>query len=272
MPRLSRITLYPVKALPGVEVSHCAFTRNGALAHDREYALFDSGGYINGKRRPEVHTLDASCKVIGASVQVHLRTAHGEETFDLDPHAGSASDHERLQARLAEHFRGPVRIGRQTEGGFPDDPDSPGPTVISAASLAEVAAWFPALGGDIRHRFRANLEFDDCPAFWEDRLYGAEGEPVAFRIGEATLLGINPCRRCVVPSRDPSTGEAASGFQRTFVERRRATLPAWAERSRFDMYYRLAVNTRASGDLSGSTICVGDAVEIIEQPRGAPGG
>jgi MOSC domain-containing protein len=155
-----------------------------------------------------------------------------------------------------------VRIARDPEGGFPDDLESPGPTVISTATLQEVAGWYPGHNEhDMRCRFRANLEFDDCPAFWEDQLYGDPDSVVNFRIGEVRFSGINPCQRCVVPTRDPSTGDELAGFQSTFTTRRRATLPAWANRARFDFFYRLAVNTRIAASETGKTIRVGDRVE-----------
>src|SRR5581483_2540325 len=91
--------------------------------------------------------------------------------------------------------------------GFPDDLNAPGPTVISTATLRTVASWFPGLTvDDMRLRFRANLEIDGVEPFWEDRLYGEQGESVTIRIGRVTIEGVNPCQRCVVPTRDPSTG------------------------------------------------------------------
>ena len=58
------------------------------------------------------------------------------------------------------------------------------------------------------------------------------------------MEGTNPCQRCVVPTRDSLTGAASSGFATEFARRRAATLPPWADRRRFDHFYRLTVNTR----------------------------
>ena len=59
---------------------------------------------------------------------------------------------------------------------------------------------------------------------------------------------MNPCARCVVPSRDPRTGEALAGFQKRFADLRRAALAAEVDATPFTHTYRLAVNTRlASG-------------------------
>lgn len=264
MPRLARITVYPLKSLPGVDVDHATLTAGGALRHDREYALVDArGNFINGKRTPAIHRLDASCALDGDAVRVTLPSGAGVETFALDDGARQAA----LEARLSHYFGEPVQLERDTNGGFPDDPDASGPTVISTASLAAAATWYAGFtAADMRRRFRANLEIDDCPAFWEDRLFGDPGATVKFRVGEVQLLGTNPCKRCVVPTRDPSSGDELAGFQRTFVQQRRDTLPGWASRARFDFYYRFATNTRAAdgaADTEGKRIRVGDAVEIV---------
>ena len=65
---------------------------------------------------------------------------------------------------------------RQDASRLPHDTDASGPTVISAATLAAVSAWFPGLTPqDTRLRFRTNLEISGVPAFWEDRLFGSPG-------------------------------------------------------------------------------------------------
>ena len=264
MTKLARITIYPVKALPGVDVRQATFGERGGLCHDREYALMDQhGNFINGKCNAGIHRLDASCEVRGDDIVIAIGQGRDNQPFVLGNRKERHADLTALEARLAHDLGETVRIERDPAGGFPDDLESPGPTVISTASLQEVAGWYPGLKAqDIRRRFRANLEFDDCPAFWEDHLYGNPGSVVAFRIGEVSLLGNNPCQRCAVPARNPSTGDEIAGFQRTFAARRRETLPPWANRAYFDFFYRLAVNTRIEASETGKTIRVGDRVEI----------
>jgi len=63
-----------------------------------------------------------------------------------------------------------------------------------------------------RARFRANLEVDGVPPFWEDQLYGQRGTTVRFSIGDFLFDGVNPCQRCVVPARDPITGQDNQDF------------------------------------------------------------
>ena len=102
-------------------------------------------------------------------------------------------------------------------------------------------------------------------AFSEDRLVAVEGGAVPFQVGAATLYGTNPCQRCVVPTRSPETGESWTGFQRAFAQHRQAEFPPWGERSRFNHFYRLAVNTLVRGN-QRQPIQVGDAVRLVSVP------
>ncbi|MGH8563795.1 MAG: MOSC domain-containing protein [Gammaproteobacteria bacterium] len=90
------------------------------------------------------------------------------------------------------------------------------------------------------------------------------GTTVRFTVGAVRFEGTNPCQRCVVPTRDPLTGTEDRGFQKTLAARRAETLPAWAPRSRFNHFYRLAVNMRIPPSEAGKPILVGDPVEITD--------
>jgi uncharacterized protein YcbX len=76
----------------------------------------------------------------------------------------------------------------------------------------------------VRRRLRANVEVLGVPAFWEDRFVG-ERAP-SFEAGGIHFDGVTPCGRCVVPSRDPNTGEDKESFRKTFIENRRETFPS----------------------------------------------
>ncbi|MEO1069043.1 MAG: MOSC domain-containing protein, partial [Cyanobacteria bacterium J06638_6] len=105
-------------------------------------------------------------------------------------------------------------------------------------------------------------EIDGVPAFWEDQLFGPDSAPVRFAIGDVVLEGINPCQRCIVPTRDALTGAATDRFQKTFAQQRVTTLPAWTHPSRFNHFYRLAVNTNIPNQ-GGKFLRVGDNVSLI---------
>jgi uncharacterized protein len=144
---------------------------------------------------------------------------------------------------LSNFFGIDIHLQRNTSIGFPDDTISPSPTIISTATLVEVASWFPGVSPDeMRSRIRANLEIDGVPAFWEDRLFAENDSTRTFRIGNVIFEGINPCQRCVVLTRDSLTGKAYPHFQKIFTTKRQESLPNWVKISRFNHFYRLSVN------------------------------
>jgi uncharacterized protein len=258
-PLVARLRVYPFKSLDGVDVGEATLVERGALRYDRAFALAGAGGdFVNGKREPRVHELrvgyDADLtRAMFVSPRIETPQAF---VFGADP--------AQLTAWLTRHFEREIALQCDLAGGFPDDTKAPGPTVISTATLIEVASWFPGLtADDVRRRLRANIEVDGVPAFWEDGLFAAAGDVVAFRAGGVVLAGTNPCARCIVPSRDALTGAPLPGFSKIVSERRKATLPRWAERSRFDHFYRLSLNTQAAPGQTGRAIRVGDTIERL---------
>ncbi len=158
-----------------------------------------------------------------------------------------------------------VELKEDTFRGFPDDLEAYGPTVVARPTIIEVGKWFNINEEESRLRFRTNLELDgeNLPPFWEDRLYSKKGEVVWFRIGDVKIGGVNPCRRCPIPTRNPLTGEELKEFKKRFEELRKKTLPPWAERSRFDTYYRLTVNTIIPQTEAGKILRAGAKFELL---------
>ena len=258
MAGLAKICVYPIKSLPGVSLESIDVLRSGALKFDRRWAICDvSGHVVNAKRTAAIHRIDATFDLYAMTATLSIRD-HGEAvTFSLE------GDTEPMEGWLSDFFEAPVRLLENPGAGYPDDTDSPGPTVISTATLEAVAAWFPGLTlEETRRRFRANLEIGDVEPFWEDRLVGAYDQSIPFRIGSVEFEGVNPCQRCPVPTRDSSTGEVTPRFVPQFAAQRQATLPSWAAVDRFTHYYRLAVNTRPAVTHRGGKIFVGDAVSL----------
>lgn len=259
MPYLAGIYIHPVKSLEPVSVQEARILRSGALEGDRAYGIFDADGkFVNGKRNAKVHLLRSNYDGFTGELRLGRAETGLTAAFHIE------RERDKIAAWLSEFFGIPVSFRHNAEVGFPDDLDCPGPTVISTATYAEVARWFPPLEiGEIRTRFRANLEIGGVPPFWEDRLYGVKDSLVRFRVGESLLDGNNPCRRCAVPPRNPATGEGYPEFSQIFRQQREKTLPPWAERSRFDHFYRLAVNTKVPPGQAGKLLRVGDEVAII---------
>jgi hypothetical protein len=301
MPVLDRITIYPVKSLDGLDVAEARVLSCGGLEHDRRWQLVDmEGRVVNAKRTPLCHAIRAEFDLggVGGLPAAAGHTIH----LAIDPAAVTARaipGIERLAGLAAESFplvpgpEGPcgwlsealgvgVLLLERAEGGFPDDRDAAGPTLVSTATLEAVAGWFRIDVAECRRRFRANLEVGGCDAFWEDSLASPARpdlqplatelgpdlpadpyadlpppEPREFSIGAAQFRAVNVCRRCVVPTRDSRTGAVTEQFRDVFEAWRGRTLPADVDAAAWSHRYRLAVNTAR---VRAAVISVGKAV------------
>lgn len=250
-PHISRIRLYPIKALDGVPVTEARVLPSGALEHDREWAIVTTAGEIvNGRRTPLVHRLRSSYDASFEHVTINGTTFRiGDEALD---------------AFLSDYFGERVAL-RHFPRGTPDHlKRMPGPSIVSAATLTEVASWSNVSVDEIRRRFRITLEIDGVAPFWEDQLVRT-AHATNVRIGDTRVSVMEHCARCVVPSRNPDSGDAIAGFQKAFLMRRREQLPEWSEQAAFPHFYHLGVLTRAEGD----AIRVGDDL-VVEGPGARP--
>jgi uncharacterized protein YcbX len=261
MPHLAHVLIYPIKSLDGISVSSATVLASGALKHDREFAIVDAQGrFVNGKHNAQVHLLRSHFSLSHRTVTLQIQGTPTQQIFHLD------DQRDALEAWLSDFFGFSVQLQQNLNTGFPDDTESPGPTVISTATLIEVASWFPGISLDeMRRRIRANIEIDDVPAFWEDQLFSATGDTVSFQIGNVEFKGINPCQRCVVPTRDSLTATPYPYFQKTFITKRKETLHSWVAASRFNHFFRLSVNTRISKTQKDKSIHLGDTVEVYSR-------
>lgn len=257
---VSRILVFPVKSLDGLAVACSRVLPSGALEHDRAWALFDANGkFVNGKRHAAIHRLRSHIDLDARTLTLRDEKGRGSRVFSID------ADGDSIESWFQDYFGFPVVFGNNFELGFPDDTDSPGPTIISVATLVEIGSWFGLPIEEVRARFRTNIEIDGVPPFWEDRLFGPAGTNVRFRVGSMVFEGVNPCQRCIVPPRNPWTGALDDTFVRRFTELRKNTLPSWSTRERFNHFYRVAINTRQHGEQSGKVLHVGDRLEILEE-------
>ncbi len=258
-PKLGRIRIYPFKSLPGYEVASSGFNQNGGLINDRRYAFaLPSGKFFNAKSDARLHQIRLRFCREAQSYRFSLPCA--QESLEWQ----TADSFQKLEDWIKKHFNVTIVIQESVEQGFPDDLVAPGPTIISTETIRTIASWYPDISEErIRRRLRTNLEIENVPAFWEDQLFGEKDKSgVPFKIGNAQLIGTNPCQRCVVPSRDSDNGELTRGFSRTFSENRQATLPQWAARSAFDHYFRVATNTRIPFQGTLPRISVGEMIHF----------
>jgi len=258
MPYIAQILIYPIKSLDGIAVTKAKVLKSGALENDRQFAIFDEQGkFVNGKRNPKVHLLRSSFNLEAQTVSLQVHQTQQTAVFHLE------QERSQLEAWLSNYFGKKVKLQENLVQGFPDDTNANGPTVISTATIATAADWFTEISSEqMRQRLRANVEIADVSPFWEDRLFGETGNIVEFQIGSIRFEGINPCARCVVPTRNALTGQAYPEFQKIFVAQRKATLPSWASSSRFNHFYRLSVNTRIPESEAGKILQVGDKVQV----------
>jgi len=288
-PHLAHVQRFPVKSLDPEQREQATLTAVGALDGDREWAILDragtepydptaadvggSGDYVNGKKTDAVHRLWSQYvprEQGGPALALRRRDADPDTSrlFPLyDGRSGENPATERdvhgdLNRWLSEYFDRQVSV-RWDGRGQHDDRERHGPTVVSTATLREVAAWFDFDVESTRRRFRANLEIGGVPPFWEDQLFTDSGETVRFQVGDAAVDGVHPCQRCVVPGRDPDTGAETPDFRETFIERRQATMPDWTNCDRFDHAFRLMVNTTVPDESDGTSVRVGDPVQIV---------
>lgn len=265
MPHLSKITLYPIKSLDGVNVPQATLLKGGALAGDREFALFDAkGAVVNAKRTEAIHRIRAQFDLAARTVTLSHSTS-SPQTFHLD------SDRPALNQWFSDYFGEPVTLQQNLHMGFPDDEAASGPTLVGVASLQEVASWFPHLTlEDVRRRFRANLEIEDAAPFWEDHLFTELEHLQPFQVGTVAMQGSHPCQRCIVPTRDAVTGDRTPHFQSHFAVQRQATLPEWAALSRFNHFYKLTVNTQVAPTEAGKTLQLGDPIVTSTSHKPTP--
>ena len=289
MPTLDRITIYPVKSLDGMEVVENCVLESAALENDRRWRLVDMDGrVINAKRSPVFHAIRAEYELDERLVTLWVDPAAVEATAlpaaDLDRLRGLAGNAGGQVIRdsfhlvpgqggpcewLSEAFGCGVLLQERADGGFPDDRDASGPTLVATATLAEVGRWFGFDLAESRRRFRVNLESGGCDAFWEDTLASPARphlqpdlppdlpvepyadlpppEPREFSVGDARFVATNVCRRCVVPTRDSRTGLVTEHFRDAFEARRSRGMRADVDAGGWGTLYRLAVNTKLHG-------------------------
>ncbi|MEP7236416.1 MAG: MOSC N-terminal beta barrel domain-containing protein [Ferruginibacter sp.] len=257
-PVVKNITIYPVKSLDGISLQKAKIGNGGCLLHDREYAIIGSDGkFVNGKSNALMHLLRTNFDLENEIIFFRHEADTTWSQFHLQ------HDKEAIEEFLSAFFKMPVYFLKDTTGKFLDIPVKSGITVLSTASLETVGVWFNNMPiEETRKRFRATIEIEHVPAFWEDRLFYEEGTAIEFKIGEAILYGMSPRARCIVPTRHPQTGELIHAFQKTFAIQRAANLPAWSTLDDYGHTYYLSVDCYIPPSEFGKWIAVGDELSI----------
>ncbi len=214
MPVLVGITIFPVKSLDGLAVFEAEVVAGGALANDRRWRLVDAEGrVVHAKRTPRLHLIRAEFSLAGGraeacavSAAAHpaaaaLPAGCGENLVtlwqedlqssgDAAASGGQQGPGRRETFELVPGREGPcgwlsdalgmaVFLEERADGGFPDDRDAPGPTLISTETLVEVARWFGWPVEEARRRLRMNLEADGSDLADEGPASGDRAEAAA---------------------------------------------------------------------------------------------
>lgn len=258
-PTVNRITIYPIKSLDGVDLQKGMITKGGCLLHDREYAIIDEeGNFIKGKNNLLIHSLRSKIDFENEIISLRHQEENKWNTFHLP------NDLKHLNSYLTHFFGMPASFHQNTEGRFLDMPDISGITIISSESVASISGWYEEMETEeVRKRFRATIEINSVPPFWEDNLFSKKDAAIEFTIGNVSLIGMSPRARCVVPSRNPETGEVIHAFAKTFSNQRSFSLPEWSQLKEYDHNYYLTVNCYIPETEIGKWIQVGDEIKII---------
>lgn len=269
MARIEDVRIYPVKGLDPTRVETGRITRSGTLAGDREYAMlepgvestvedFDTvGGTLNGKDIECLHDIRSSFDP--ETNVLTLENPDRSARFELPAESDAASEW------LGEFIGSAVALRHRDPPGFVDRPRL-GPSVISTGTLEEVASWFDGMTVEsARARLRPNVEVGGAPAFWEDQFLGRE--PSGFDAGGVRFEGVEACVRCVVPSRDPDTGEPIERFRQRFIERRKETLPPWVGEAALGSSFSVMLITSVPETHHGEALSVGDEVSVGKESR-----
>ena len=260
MPHLARIPVYPIKSLgPSRPRPRRAGRGRRWSTTASSPSSTASGKYLNGKRTPRIHALRSAFKLTtGALCLEDGRRRRGP----LAP----AGRQDALECWLTRLLRSAGLLPAQPLGRLPGRPERPRPHGHQHGDFGRGRLLVPRpLGRERPHPFSGQFRDRRRAAL----LGGPPVRPARHRrpvpVGGITFHGVNPCQRCVVPPRDPDTGEALPDFSPVFRQRREAALPAWADRSRFNHFYRLAVNTRVPRGQAGSVLRVGDEVRLLPE-------
>ncbi|MFS8117110.1 MAG: MOSC domain-containing protein [Microcoleus sp.] len=259
MSYVASIHIYPVKSLDGIAVSQATILASGALEGDRSLAICNEAGeFVNTKRNSGVHFLRLSFDIKQRIAGLKIQDTEQEIFFHID------RERPEIESWLSNYFGFPVKLIENLLTGFPNDIAAPGPSIISTATIAEVASWFPRVCvNEMRHRLRANIEIGDVPAFWEDKLFPEADEIVRFQIGTVIFEGINPGQPCMLSTRNYAAKEAYSSFQKVLTANQNQSIPDLVKRGDLNHLNRLLVNTRVPHPRAGKIIHIGDEVTMI---------
>jgi uncharacterized protein YcbX len=254
MRQLARINVTPVK---GTSLTHpgSAAVSEAGVAQDRPFFLVDERGALHSgsKFGPLVRIRSAFDPVEehlalrfpdGTLVEGRGDDLGGAETTDF--YGRGVAAHAVVgpfSAALTRYCGAPVRLMRCDEGARATDVEPL--TLVSTASVHDLARRGGRTDDLDSRRFRITLELHGCSPYEEDTWHGRE-----VRVGEVTIRVGEQIPRCLVTTQDPDTG-VKDWNTLTQIARQRDRIPGGG--LPFGVYARV---------VSPGTIRVGDAIDL----------
>jgi uncharacterized protein len=209
-PTVTTLSVTRIKGTRVQTVESVVLDPTGARGDRRFYLIDGRDRMVNAKQLGELVALLASCSEDGAQLRIAFPDEHvveaevrlGEELTTrfysqevpaqlvLGPWAGA----------LSEYAGQPLRLVRALGGGAVDRRAEGAVSLISTASLRELAEMGERDEIDAR-RFRMLIQVDGLEPHAEDGWVGR-----SVRIGGATVKFGGHVGRCLITSRDPDTG------------------------------------------------------------------
>lgn len=275
--RVLSLHIYPIKGTRAVDVDRAQLEARG-LEGDRRWVVVDATArFITQRSHPRLATVSA----VPTRTGLRLSAPGAGEILVERPPAAQRLDvtvwQHRVSAALADAsvsawlsqvFGEPMKLAYMdaaaerlqrniwVEEAKPVSFADAYPVLIATAgSLAAVNAEIERAGGHAvpMRRFRPNIVID-CDDAWAEDFWRV------LRIGEAEFELVKPCDRCVVTTKDQTSGEATGKEPLASLAR-----------------LRRSADPRLNGVLFGwnavprtlGRIAIGDAVEILERrPEG----
>jgi uncharacterized protein YcbX len=260
MPRVSRISIAPVKGLGLVHPESVLLEQHGVLENRRFHIVDAEGRRFNQLRN-------------GAFVQIRAEYDSEAERLTLRAPDGSVADGVvSLGQEVTTDFYGRPVVGNYVEGpwtealsGWGGQPlrlvqSPPGLAVdrgrghvslVSTASLLELGREGGQDGAVDGRRFRMLFELEDCEPREEDGWIKRH-----VRIGEAVVRIRGDVGRCAITTQNPETGEPDFDTLRTISSYRGFTENEAGQRHiPFGVYGEVSEPGR---------VTIGDRVEVVE--------
>lgn len=211
--QVSSLYIYPIKSLPGIELSESKITNRG-LAFDRRWVLVDEQNYhVTQREMPEMVHLEVS---LDSSILTVIDNNSGESiNFSISEHEGDMElikvwDDEfnavevssEVSLWFSDVLKKQVRLMFQPESSkrlideryahnqeIVSNADGYPILIISEESLADLNSRLTEPVEMLR--FRPNIVIKQIEAFGEDDLGGVQ-------IGNTEIIGVKNCARCIM--------------------------------------------------------------------------